>query len=41
MHHTELWWDYWNAETEGLVAGEALDQKIPFEVIDALIHRAE
>jgi len=39
--HTKPWWDYWNPRIENLIAGEAFDQKIPVEVIDALIHGAE
>jgi len=36
--HSKPWWDHWNPRIEDLIDGEALDQKIPFEVIDALIH---
>lgn len=39
--HTKPWSDYWSPRIEGLIDGEVLDQKIPFEVIDALIHGAE
>ena len=33
--------EYWNPRIEKLIAGDALDEKIPLEVIDALIHGAE
>jgi len=39
--HTKPWCDYWNPRIKNLIAGETLDQKIPLEVIDALIHGAE
>jgi hypothetical protein len=35
--HTKSWSDYWDPRIEELIAGETLDQKIPFEVIDTLI----
>ena len=39
--HTSPWWDYWTPRTEMLIAGEPLDQKVSFEVIDAFVHGAE
>jgi len=40
MPHTKPWLDYWSPRIDNLIAGEPLDQKIPFEVIDTLIHGA-
>ncbi len=39
--HTKPWSDYWSPRIDELIAGEPLDQKIPLEVIDALMHGAE
>ena len=39
--HTKPWWDYWSPRIEKLIAGEVLDQRIPLDVMDALIHGAE
>jgi hypothetical protein len=39
--HTKPWRDYWSPRIEGLMTGEVVDQKIPFEVIDTLIHGVE
>jgi len=39
--HTKPWWDYWNPGIDKLIDGATLDQKIPFEVIDTLIHGPE
>jgi len=39
--HTKPWRDYWSPRIENLIAGDALDQTIPLEVIDALVHGAE
>jgi hypothetical protein len=41
MPHTKLWSDYWSPRIGELFDGETIDQKIPFEVIDTLIHNAE
>jgi len=41
MPNTKPWWDYWSPRIENLITGDAPDQKIPLEVIDALIHGAE
>jgi hypothetical protein len=41
MPHTKPWSDYWSPRIDDLIAGETLDQKVPLEVIDALIHGAE
>jgi len=38
---TKPWSDYWSPRIDELIDGETLDQKIPLEVIDALIHSAE
>ena len=39
--HTKPWRDYWSPRIEGLMTGEVVDQKIPFEVIDTLTHADE
>jgi len=39
--HTKPWRDYWSPRIEGLITGQVVDQKIPFEAIDALIHGAD
>ena len=39
--HTKPRSDYWSPRIDELIAGEPLDQKIPLEVIDALMHGAE
>ncbi len=38
---TTSWWNYWTPRTVMLIAGEPLDQKVPFEVIDAFVHGAD
>ncbi len=37
--HTKLWWEYWTARVETLLAGKKLDKPelIPLEFIDALL----
>jgi len=39
--HTKPWLEYWSPRIDQLIAGEPLDLKIPFEVIDTLILGAE
>jgi hypothetical protein len=39
--HTQQWFEYWTATLDHLMDGQALEEKIPIDFLDALIAYAD